>query len=103
MRIAIISDIKRSGRVARSNMDAFRMMGADVTLVAPPHVAPPGHVGAPTIADLDEVIDDVDVAVPAANQHKRMTEALVPDAARYTARFGLTAGARRAPAQSTRW
>ena len=59
MRIAIVGDIKHS-RVARSNIDAFRMMGADVTLVAPRTLLPP-VVGAPTAADLDEVIDDVDV------------------------------------------
>ena len=40
LRIAIVGDIKHS-RVARSNIDAFTLLGADVTLVAPRTLLPP--------------------------------------------------------------
>ena len=38
LRIAIVGDIKHS-RVARSDVEAFHALGADVTLVAPRHAA----------------------------------------------------------------
>ena len=88
LKIAIVGDIKHS-RVARSNIDAFQLMGADVTLVAPRTLLPP-VVGLPTADDLDDVIDDVDVLYLLRMQRERMTEALVPTLREYTSRFGLT-------------
>jgi aspartate carbamoyltransferase catalytic subunit len=88
LKIAIVGDIKHS-RVARSNIEAFQLMGADVTLVAPRTLLPP-VVELPTVDDLDEVIDDVDVLYLLRMQRERMTEALVPTLREYTARFGLT-------------
>ena len=46
LRVAIVGDIKHS-RVARSTSAAFRMLGADVTLVAPRTLLPP-NVDEPT-------------------------------------------------------
>jgi len=40
MKIAIVGDIKHS-RVARSNIQAFTLLGANVVLVAPPTLLPP--------------------------------------------------------------
>ena len=88
LKIAIVGDIKHS-RVARSDIAAFTMLGADVTLVAPRTLLPPS-VDAPTAPDLDEVIDDVDVLYLLRMQHERMTESLVPSLREYTSRFGLT-------------
>jgi aspartate carbamoyltransferase catalytic subunit len=88
LRIAIVGDIKHS-RVARSNIDAFQLLGADVTLVAPRTLLPP-VIGLPTADDLDDVVDDVDVLYLLRMQRERMTEALVPTLREYTARFGLT-------------
>lgn len=92
LRIAVVGDIKHS-RVARSDIEAFRMLGADVVLVAPRTLLPPdvGGLGdVTTTADLDEVIADVDVVYLLRMQRERMTEALVPTLREYTVRFGLT-------------
>jgi aspartate carbamoyltransferase catalytic subunit len=88
LKIAIVGDIKHS-RVARSNIRAFEMLGADVVLVAPRTLLPPS-VDVPTTCDLDAVIGGVDVLYLLRMQHERMTESLVPSLREYTARFGLT-------------
>ena len=88
LRIAIVGDIKHS-RVARSDIEAFSMLGADVTLVAPRTLLPP-VVDVPSTTDLDELIDGLDVIYLLRMQRERMTEALVPSLREYTTRFGLT-------------
>ena len=96
LRIAIVGDIKHS-RVARSDIRAFTMLGADVTLVAPRTLLPP-HIDVPVVADLDDVIDTLDVIYLLRMQQERMTESLVPSLREYTTRFGLTPDrARRLP------
>lgn len=92
LKIAVVGDIKHS-RVARSDIAAFRMLGADVTLVAPRTLLPPdvGGLGdVPTTTDLDGLIGDLDVLYLLRMQRERMTEALVPSLREYTSRFGLT-------------
>ena len=89
LRIAIVGDIKHS-RVARSDIEAFTMLGADVTLVAPRTLLPPA-VDVPATTDLDAIVDELDVIYLLRMQHERMTEALVPSLREYTTRFGLTA------------
>jgi aspartate carbamoyltransferase catalytic subunit len=91
LKIAIIGDIKHS-RVARSDIEAFAMLGADVTLVAPKTLLPPVTDGMPVTitTDLDGVIGEVDVVYLLRMQMERMTEALVPNLYEYTTRFGLT-------------
>jgi aspartate carbamoyltransferase catalytic subunit len=88
LKIAIVGDVKHS-RVARSDIRAFTLLGADVTLVAPRTLLPPS-VAVPTTTDLDEVIRDVDVLYLLRMQQERMTESLVPSLREYTSRFGLT-------------
>jgi aspartate carbamoyltransferase catalytic subunit len=88
LRIAIVGDIKHS-RVARSDITAFTMLGADVTLVAPRTLLPP-TVEVPVTTDLDEIIAKLDVIYLLRMQRERMTEALVPSLREYTTRFGLT-------------
>jgi aspartate carbamoyltransferase catalytic subunit len=92
MRIAVIGDVKHS-RVARSDVLAFTLLGADVTLVAPPTLLPPSLDGWPVTVshDLDSVIGDVDAVYLLRMQRERMTEALIPSLREYTSRFGLTA------------
>ena len=88
LRIAIVGDIKHS-RVARSDIAAFTMLGAEVTLVAPRTLLPP-TVEAPATTDLDDIIDKLDVIYLLRMQRERMTESLVPSLREYTTRFGLT-------------
>jgi aspartate carbamoyltransferase catalytic subunit len=92
LHVAIVGDIKHS-RVARSDVAAFTMLGARVTLVAPPTLLPPSLEGWPVEAghDLDSVLPDLDVLYLLRMQRERMGEALVPSLREYTARFGLTA------------
>ena len=89
--IAIVGDIKHS-RVARSNVDAFVAMGADVTLVAPPTLLPPSIEGwnVKVEHELDPVLKRVDVVYLLRMQLERMNEALIPSLREYTTRYGLT-------------
>ena len=99
LRIAIVGDVKHS-RVARSCIDAFTMLGADVTLVAPRTLLPP-VIDTPVTTDLDAVIGELDVLYLLRMQRERMTESLVPSLREYTTRFGLTPDrARRLPEQA---
>ena len=90
LRIAIVGDVRHS-RVARSNVQAFTALGAEVVVVAPRTLLPPefGSWGVSHVSSIDDVIDEVDVLYMLRMQRERMTEALVPDLAEYSARFGL--------------
>src|SRR6202008_2117699 len=84
-------DVKHS-RVARSNVLAFSMLGAEVTLVAPPTLLPPSLAGWPVAAS-----HDLDCVVPKASdvsllpvQRERQTEALLPWLREFPALYGLT-------------
>jgi aspartate carbamoyltransferase catalytic subunit len=90
-RIAIVGDIKHS-RVARSNVLAFSLLGAEVTLVGPRTLLPPNLERWPVEVsnDLDAVLPKVDVAYLLRLQSERQTEALIPSLREYTATFGLT-------------
>jgi aspartate carbamoyltransferase catalytic subunit len=91
LRIAIVGDVKHS-RVARSNVLAFSMLGADVTLVAPPTLLPPSVAGWPAAVshDLDETLPKADIVYLLRMQRERQSEALLPSLREYTARYGLT-------------
>jgi aspartate carbamoyltransferase catalytic subunit len=96
LHVAIVGDIRHS-RVARSDVEVFAALGADVTLVAPATLLPPVPP-VPASDDLDAVIEKVDVLYLLRMQRERMSEALVPSLREYSARFGLTADrARRLP------
>jgi aspartate carbamoyltransferase catalytic subunit len=89
--VAIVGDVKHS-RVARSNVLAFSLLGADVTLVAPPTLLPPSLDGWPVAVstDLDAVLPKAEVVYLLRMQAERQSEALVPSLREYTARYGLT-------------
>jgi aspartate carbamoyltransferase catalytic subunit len=91
-RIAIVGDVKHS-RVARSDILAFTLQGAEVTVVAPPTLLPPSLEGWPVTVshDLDGVLPKVDVVYLLRMQRERMRESLVPSLREYTAGYGLTA------------
>ena len=92
VRIAIVGDIRHS-RVARSDVEVFTMLGADVTLVAPRTLLPP-VAPAPATDDLDSVIEKIDVLYLLRMQRERMTEALVPSLREYSTRLRPDARAR---------
>lgn len=89
--VAIVGDVKHS-RVARSNIEMFTALGAQVTLVAPPTLLPPdtGAWDVQVSHSLDEVLGEIDVCYLLRMQSERMTESLVPSLREYTAGFGLT-------------
>ena len=91
LRIAIVGDIKHS-RVARSDVQAFTALGAEVVLVAPPTLLPPSLDGWPVTVshDLDAVVGTIDVCYLLRMQRERMVESLVPSLREYAHRFGLT-------------
>jgi len=91
LRVAIVGDVRHS-RVARSNVQALHLLGADLTLVAPPTLLPESLEGWPVHVshDLDHVISEVDVVMLLRMQFERQLEALFPTVREYTARYGLT-------------
>jgi aspartate carbamoyltransferase catalytic subunit len=88
LRIAIVGDIRHS-RVARSNIEVFQALGADVTLVGPATLMPPAPL-APATDDLDEIVGKVDVLYLLRMQTERIKDAVVPNLREYSTRFGLT-------------
>jgi aspartate carbamoyltransferase catalytic subunit len=86
--VAIVGDVLHS-RVARSLIQALRLVGAHVTLVGPPPLVPAqlGNVSHDIAA-----IKDADVVYVLRMQRERMEEGsnFVPSLREYTARWGVT-------------
>ena len=89
--IAIVGDIKHS-RVARSNVDVFTRMGANVVLVAPDALLPSSieSWNVSTASSIDEVVGHVDVLYMLRMQRERMDESLVISLKEYTDLYALT-------------
>jgi len=89
--LTIVGDIKHS-RVARSNIQAFALLGADITLVAPPTLLPPDveHWPVKVSYRLDDVIESTDVLYMLRLQSERMSQGLVPTLREYGQQYGLT-------------
>jgi aspartate carbamoyltransferase catalytic subunit len=90
-RIWIVGDVLHS-RVARSNILAFRRMGADVTVCGPPTLIPRGieALGCTVEATLDG-LPEADVIYTLRMQRERMAEAFVPSLREYAARYQIGA------------
>jgi aspartate carbamoyltransferase catalytic subunit len=92
LHVAIVGDVLHS-RVARSLLEALRLVGAAVTLVGPPTLIPRGidALGCVVSADIGAVAD-ADVVYVLRMQQERMAagEAFVPSLREYTARWGIT-------------
>ena len=92
LRVAIVGDVLHS-RVARSNIQAFVLMGARVTLVGPPPLIPRGieAMGCAVSHSL-EALREADVVYVLRMQRERMLagENYVPSLREYTARWGLS-------------
>ena len=88
IQVAIVGDVLHS-RVARSLVQALRLVGADAILVGPPALLPEGL--AETSIDI-RAIADADVVYVLRMQRERMLEGAnyVPSLREYTARWGIT-------------
>jgi aspartate carbamoyltransferase catalytic subunit len=88
LQVAIVGDAMHS-RVARSLVQALRLVGADAVLVGPPALLPEGL--APTSHDI-ATIADADVVYVLRMQRERMLEGanFVPSLREYTAQWGIT-------------
>ena len=88
--IWIVGDVLHS-RVARSNILAFKRMGAEVTVTGPPTLIPRGieALGCavqPTIERLGEA----DVVYVLRMQHERMRESFIPSLREYAACYQIS-------------
>ena len=90
VQVAIVGDVLHS-RVARSNVLLLALLGAKVTLVAPPTLLPVGVDKWPcTVSyDLDLVIPYVDAVMMLRVQQERMNELFFPNSREYSRYFGL--------------
>ncbi|MEM9561133.1 MAG: aspartate carbamoyltransferase catalytic subunit [Actinomycetota bacterium] len=90
-KVAICGDIQHS-RVARSNVEAFTALGAEVILVGPRTLLPPSLEGWPVKVepDVDTALADVDVAYFLRIQQERLAAGAFPTVREYRARYGLT-------------
>ena len=92
LHVAIVGDVLHS-RVARSNVQAFLLMGARVTLVGPPTLIPREieTLGCSVSHSID-AIRDADVVYVLRMQRERMLagSSYVPSLREYSARWGVT-------------
>jgi aspartate carbamoyltransferase catalytic subunit len=95
-RVTIVGDVLHS-RVARSNVLLLHLLGADVTLVAPPTLLPVGVDTWPCAVtyDLDAALPKTDAVMLLRVQRERMDPGagggFFPSAAEYARRYGLDA------------
>ncbi len=92
LHVAIVGDILHS-RVARSNVLLLALLGAKVTLVAPPTLLPIGIEKWPCNVsyDFDSVLPVIDAVMMLRVQQERMTELFFPNAREYSRYYGLNA------------
>jgi aspartate carbamoyltransferase catalytic subunit len=88
-RIWIVGDVLHS-RVARSNLIAFKAMGAELTVCGPPALIPRGleQLGCAVTHSL-EGMGEADVIYALRLQHERMRESFVPSLREYAAHFQI--------------
>jgi aspartate carbamoyltransferase catalytic subunit len=93
LQVAIVGDVLHS-RVARSNIQALRLLGADVLLVGPPALIPRdvSGMGVTVSHDIGDIAE-ADVVYVLRMQRERMLEGAnyVPSLAEYAALWGVTA------------
>lgn len=97
LHIGIVGDIAHS-RVARSNIFLLTKLGAQVTLIGPPALAPgamakisPEHAGQVAVShDFDAVLPELDVVNMLRVQFERLKGPAFPSSREYTHCYGLT-------------
>ena len=90
-KIWIVGDVLHS-RVARSNLIAFQLMGAEVTLCGPPTLIPRGieELGCAVTHSLDG-LEEADVVYVLRMQFERMDGKFVPSLREYAATYQIDA------------
>ena len=90
--VAICGDILHS-RVARSNIILLNAMGAEVRVVGPATLIPPGieRMGVEVFTDMKAGLRDADIVMMLRLQRERMHGAFVPSVREYFRRYGLDA------------
>ncbi len=88
--VVIVGDLLHS-RVARSEVQALRLLGARVSVVAPPTLLPPAIEtwGVAVAPQLDEVLPDADVVYLLRVQRERMHRAFFPSTREYQRLWGV--------------
>lgn len=91
LKVTLVGDITHS-RVAKSNIWGLTKLGAEVTVVGPPTLIPPGieEMGAKVCYDLKEGLHDADVVNVLRIQKERQKKGLFPSAREYTELYGIT-------------
>ncbi|MDR3237343.1 MAG: aspartate carbamoyltransferase catalytic subunit [Spirochaetia bacterium] len=91
LRIAIVGDILHS-RVARSDIEIFKRLGADITLVGPPTLVPDEFYiyGVKISYSLDDILPQLDVINMLRVQKERQQGAFFPSIREYHRQFALT-------------
>lgn len=94
--VAIVGDLTHS-RVFRSNVQLLRLMGAEVTVVAPPTLLPSGigswaaSAGFSVAGDLDATLaEGPDAVMMLRVQRERMSGGYFPTPREYTIGYGMT-------------
>ncbi len=89
-RIGIVGDVRNS-RVARSGIECWDRLGAQITLIGPPTLMPERLDGWPVEVahDFDAVISELDVVYVLRVQQERIERALLPSLREYYTRWGL--------------
>jgi aspartate carbamoyltransferase catalytic subunit len=88
--VAVVGDVLHS-RVARSEVQALNLMGAEVVVVAPPTLLPPAveQWGVSVASDLDAVLPELDVLYLLRVQRERMRGAFFPSTREYARIWGM--------------
>jgi aspartate carbamoyltransferase catalytic subunit len=90
-RIAIVGDIAHS-RVARSNLLALPLLGAEVIAAGPATMLPAGleQYGVQVTADVDKALEGCDAVMMLRIQKERLKGPRIPSDREYARLFGLT-------------
>ena len=90
-KMAIIGDVLHS-RVARSDIQAFRKMGAHVTLSGPATLMPENtaSLGVEYVSDAREAAEGADILYFLRMQRERQEDGLIPSIDEYHRRWGAT-------------
>lgn len=91
LKVAICGDIANS-RVARSNIHLLKIMGASVTLIAPPTLMPTGvaNFGVDYTTDMAKGLKDADVVMMLRIQNERMAGRGIASVRDYFMGYGLS-------------